>query len=509
MIDLLVQAGLSNAGFALALAIVAKVVGAKSKRPHLAHLLWLIVFIKLVTPPVVTIPVVAFSVQSEAAGTLDDQTHLRPSITDAHDVDIDTRPDGLPPEPVVVAATPFSLRPRIGTVWNHGRPWLVSVWLLGSVVVFTWSLLRVFRFNRLLVANTESAPQELQSEAEKVASRLGLITIPELCTTSARIPPMVWWVGGRPLVVIPNMLLDQMDATKWRWVLAHELAHVRRRDYMVRWLEWLACVLFWWNPVVWWAGRNLRAMEEICCDALVLSSMRPKPRSYANSILMAVESFACPDFRPPAMASEINSGGLLERRFRMIVSDKANRSNSRWLKVCVLMCAVVILPFGVAYSQDGKERGEAFKVTVTDLNAKVMAGSLTAMEGFKNAGKTAVRIGFATEKEVEEELENLAKLSEQEVERKWEKKFRSEAGNDKERAKRGKEFKVIVTDLNAKVKAGSLTAMEGFKNAGKSAVRIGFATEKEVEERLEKLAKLPKEEVEGKWDKLMKEAKDD
>ncbi len=62
MTDSLLQMGLSNACFSLALAIVAMVVGATTRRPHLAHVLWLLVFVKLVTPPVVTIPVVTIPV---------------------------------------------------------------------------------------------------------------------------------------------------------------------------------------------------------------------------------------------------------------------------------------------------------------------------------------------------------------------------------------------------------------------------------------------------------------
>ena len=83
MMDHLFQIGLSNACFALALAIVAMVVGARARRPHLAHMLWLLVFIKLVTPPIVTIPVDTFSIQPEAAGTLDSSAHLLPPIADA------------------------------------------------------------------------------------------------------------------------------------------------------------------------------------------------------------------------------------------------------------------------------------------------------------------------------------------------------------------------------------------------------------------------------------------
>lgn len=115
-----------------------------------------------------------------------------------------------------------------------------------------------------------------------------------------------------------------VGVTLKRPALAHELAHVRRRDYLVRWIEWLACVCFWWNPVVWWARYNLRINEELCCEAQVVSSLKPKPHTYGDSLLKAVEILFYPAHRPPAMASEINSGRLLKS------SRTAKRSPSPW-----------------------------------------------------------------------------------------------------------------------------------------------------------------------------------
>ncbi|KPL13177.1 hypothetical protein AMJ85_00115 [candidate division BRC1 bacterium SM23_51] len=373
MIDLLFQIGLSNACFALALAIVAMLVGAKAKRPHLAHMLWLLVLVKLVTPPIVTIPIVTIPQQPQTAVAINEHSRPGPLPSNSRELNIDAQPD----------ASPWS---KLGSaVWNHARVWLPPIWLLGSVVVFAFSMVRVCRFSCMLAAASEVAPQALQTAAAKIARRLELNTFPTIYTTSARLSPMVWWIGGKVRIVIPTALLDQMDAQQSQWILAHELAHVRPRDHLVRWLEWLACVCFWWNPVVWWAQRNLRAMEEICCDDLVISSLNPKPQFYANSILTAVESLACPALRPPAMASEINSGGFLERRFKMIVSETPKRPNTRWLRACVLLCAMVVLPLGIASAQDYKavERRLGEAVSNGELSLE-QAGLM--MDALKKAG---------------------------------------------------------------------------------------------------------------------------
>ena len=357
MIDLFLQFGLSNACFSLPLAILAMLVGARAKRPHLAHLLWLLVFVKLVTPPIVTIPVVAIPTHSDVAIT----EHL---VTNTQILES-------------TAAASLFTRTR-STMLDYGRTWLPSIWLLGCVLVCFVSLFRVYRFHRLLGAESEVAPEELQTAAARIAHRLGVKRVPTICTTTAHLSPMVWWIGGKVRIVIPAPAFEQMLDRQWQWVLAHELAHVRRRDHWVRWLEWLACVLFWWNPVVWWAQRNLRSTEEICCDALVLSTLNPRPRLYANSLLAVVEFLAHPVLRPPAMASEINSGGFLERRFQMILSETPNRVTSRSLQVLVLLFAVVVIPLGLAQAQDSGVGGNAHLERARErVQAAVTAGKMS------------------------------------------------------------------------------------------------------------------------------------
>ena len=260
--DLLFRIALSNVCISPALAVAAMVVESTFRRPRLAHLLWLLVFVKLLTPPVVSIPVVTIPDLADLGAV---------AVKDPSQVGMDGSADGI------AAQTSGGERDASGSgaIWHailaQAKPVLSLIWWLGSGVVLVWSLVRVYRFNRLLAMESDVGPEALQAVAARIAGRLGLKAVPAIYTTCAHLSPMVWWIGGNVRVVVPAALLDRMDSRQSQWILAHELAHVRRRDYLVRWLEWLACVLFWWNPLVWWARYRLRANEELCCAAPVLS----------------------------------------------------------------------------------------------------------------------------------------------------------------------------------------------------------------------------------------------
>jgi beta-lactamase regulating signal transducer with metallopeptidase domain len=342
MIDQLLTLGLSNLCIALAIAALAWTVQTKTKRPGVAHLLWLLVLVKLLTPALFTLPVVALpgAFVSSAAGVA---SELALPAGEA---------------PALNGATPFGL-PNAADAASAWAPWMetgklafILVWLVGSLLTLGWSLLRIYRFNHLLRMGSHSAPPELQAHSNSLALVFGLKTAPEVRVTSAHLSPMLWWVGGRVRVFLPATLLASMGAQELRWVMAHELAHVKRRDHLVRWVEWLACVAFWWNPLTWMARRNLRMNEEICCDALVLSTFRPNPRNYANSLLNVLEFLASPGLRPPAIASQINGGGHIEKRIKMIMSRSPLSNTPHWLNATLMAGALCLLPLGVAYAQD-------------------------------------------------------------------------------------------------------------------------------------------------------------
>lgn len=408
MTDLLLQFGLSNLLLSLLIAAVAWAVHVSGRWPSVAHLLWLVVLVKLLTPPVVALPGVALPgwLGDETAantqvitqehppgwpGAFTETSTLRPDA--ALGFDAEHRTAFGHADMLEAATAPRSVaNPAAGTSgWARARAVLVGVWLVGSTLVLTITLVRVFRFNRLLRNASVQAGPDVQRLAQDVGRRLGLRRVPKVYTTRAKLSPLVWWAGGRVRIVLPTDVAESMPAAQLRWVLAHELAHVRRRDHGVRWIEWVACVAFWWNPAAWWARRNLRANEEACCDALVLgcfSSTQDTPKHYADAILCVVESLALPALRPPAIASEINSGGTLERRFEMILSAKTLTHTPRWARTLVLLGAVGLMPLGLAQADeltpkpgDREARQVDLDQAAERIRRAIQAGEITAEEG--------------------------------------------------------------------------------------------------------------------------------
>jgi hypothetical protein len=242
-------------------------------------------------------------------------------------------------------------------------------WLIGSALVLVGSLLRTLRFQLTMVRGTRVAGETVRALAEEVARGHGLRRCPEVRMTAARVTPFVWQFWGRVRVVLPEGLARSLPAAELRLVLAHELAHVRRKDHWVRWVEWLAAVAFWWNPLTWWSQRNLRASEELACDALVLSTFHPRPQRYASSLLSVAEFLSTEGVRPPRVATPMSRGGELESRLTMILTDRLPRT-PRWVLSAALALGAALLPLSVAYAQD-------YGAVERRLAAAVEAGEIT------------------------------------------------------------------------------------------------------------------------------------
>lgn len=94
------------------------------------------------------------------------------------------------------------------------------------------------QFYRLLICSLVPVPATVEQLARDLAVQFGLRETPSVYRCTASIASLVWWVGGQVRVVLPASVLQQFGRQDLRMVLAHEFAHIRRKDHWVRWLEW-------------------------------------------------------------------------------------------------------------------------------------------------------------------------------------------------------------------------------------------------------------------------------
>lgn len=347
----LLALGLANAIGAGLLAVPAFLVSRYGKRPALAHALWLVVLLKLVTPPVVR-PSLAWLPAADApparvARVEEPKQQLRmvmlsteapsPAVLVAPKTPLATPPTGFAfverpqPEPPAVVA-----EDRLGTVVQL----LLAVWLLGAAVCLARALYYVVRFHALLRHATLAAP-DIQAQARELAAQMGLRRCPPVWLVPGPLPPMVWGVGW-VRILFPVGLIDRLGAEERASLLTHELAHVRRGDHWVRVLELGVVTLFWWYPLAWWARRQLHDREEECCDAVASDAV--SPRVYAGAILEAVDFLSEARPRLPAMASALSGAKSLKERLTLILTTPTAGYLPRWGRFLLGGLALAVLP---------------------------------------------------------------------------------------------------------------------------------------------------------------------
>jgi len=320
----LVGVALTNAMSATVLALVVAAASRFVRRPGVLHALWLLVLFDLLTPPVVVVGILP---------TFDAPPAQAPREASRTWIVEPGPPAAVPPAPATSVA-PASAATRV--------PPLGPAWLVGTAAVLLLALARASRFERLL-ARGSPAPGRIQSRAAALSRTLGLRRCPRVRLVASRVSPMLWFRPGRMEIVFPARLLPRLTPAELDALLGHELAHVRRGDHWVRWVELAASALFFWHPVVWWARAALRRAEESSCDAWVTRILPAHARDYAAGLIKTLE-FLTPSRRPvPALASGLGHFRRLEERLTMILKHRTPPFTTRAQRAVLAVAGLAFL----------------------------------------------------------------------------------------------------------------------------------------------------------------------
>ena len=197
----------------------------------------------------------------------------------------------VPFDPVARPAEAANIGPAVPYVadatirTSNGENWLrlvLVVWLSG-VAILTMRLLAGWAWvQRLKSRGTSPAANGWRQTAVRLSKQLHIARpIRFLESALVGVPTVVGWL--RPVVLMPASALAGMAPQQIEAVLAHELAHIRRHDYLVNLLQTLVETLLFYHPAVWWLSRRIRIERENCCDDLAVS-LCGDPYAYAKAL---------------------------------------------------------------------------------------------------------------------------------------------------------------------------------------------------------------------------------
>lgn len=227
------------------------------------------------------------------------------------------REAGVPgPDPVLARPVEFSPPFDLRAFVRPSAPWIVGAWAIGAILLALWRLGGWVYLHRL-GRRGSAAPEVLQAVLDRLRGRLGVRFAVRLReSASVRVPAVVGWV--RPVVLMPIGLLAGITPEQLELILAHELAHIRRRDFLANLIQTAIETGLFYHPAVWWISRTARIEREACCDDLVVAATgAPIPYAHALARLaeFCLESGAARRLHLPVAAD----GGDLLARVRRIV----------------------------------------------------------------------------------------------------------------------------------------------------------------------------------------------
>ena len=340
------------------------------RRPHLSHLLWLVVLIKCVTPPLWASSSGVFCwlqpehrvdtslVENVELTSVPWNEFLEVDVAGDPDFDVNSAPfagvyldesaERQLLETELVARSASSEQPES---WIDESA--VSVWLLISGLVLLGVTIRWLRFWKLVRMAGRRDSAELTAMLQTLSKQLGVRRRVRLIVTESLVGPAV--IGFfRVTVLIPTVVADKLKGESVAPILAHELLHVRRGDLWVGFLQTIAQALWWFHPLVWWVGRATSREAERCCDEEVLGELKCDPACYARALLDVLDLKS--QLKPVPVFPGVRPVDVTSQRLERIMTLRqgCRRRTPWWCWLVAIGAAVLTLP------------GAAFVVTAQD-----------------------------------------------------------------------------------------------------------------------------------------------
>lgn len=218
---------------------------------------------------------------------------------------------------------------------NNQAAGIFAVWLICFLYKSVKLLGGIFYIRRIRKQRTVPVTGELTDKVMAFARRIGIPRqVAIIQSELIKVPVTLGYF--KPLIVLPAGIILQLSAEQVETILWHELAHIRRRDYLVNILQSIVEAIFFFNPAILWLSALIREEREACCDDIVLANVQQKG-SYLEALMAFQGQYA--SVGSLAMALSLRPNQLMNRLRRMVYQENKKLSI---MEMGVLLCGLLL-----------------------------------------------------------------------------------------------------------------------------------------------------------------------
>ncbi len=160
-------------------------------------------------------------------------------------------------------------------------PWVVGLYILGVVLMLLRLSLSIRQLFLIRYKHIATPDETVSNHLNTLAEKMGLDNIKMLYSTYLHTPVMMGFI--KPVILLPVAVMSQLSTDQLEAILLHELAHIKRHDYLVNILQTFIETIMFFNPIIWIISSSIRKERENCCDDLVLAHTN-EPLHYAHAL---------------------------------------------------------------------------------------------------------------------------------------------------------------------------------------------------------------------------------
>lgn len=315
--------------------------------PQVRYTLWFMVLLKLILPPTIASPLsITSNFQPIALKAMGHYNTEQTSIIH------NTTPSGtttttagsrsiLTSEGKTILPEGESTIPKTNIKLNW-QVFAMFIWLLGSLAIL---IFLIKKFSEMRKANKSGEKKVVPGWFDLIliqcARKLNLQVIPNVVITKKVNSPAIFGMI-RPVLLLPTDFFRVTSKKDTENILLHELAHIKRRDLLVKEFETFLTIIYWFNPLFWGVKKQLQHLRELCCDSTVAGVLQRKVKGYRNTLLETARRLLAQPLEPG-----LGFLGLFEDSDRISMRLKwldKDTFKFRWLRNTLVVFVIIFVP---------------------------------------------------------------------------------------------------------------------------------------------------------------------